>query len=123
MKSTNKQSHKQSQRITRKQSMNPVSLSPTQLNSRQNQLFLIDVRGWLEYWMGHVSGAQRFSRDRILKEIPKDRAIAITCLSGHRSDMAAQWLVAQGYSKVHSLKGGLLAWQSAGYSVHRGNRP
>lgn len=123
MKSTNKQSHKQSQRITRKQSMNPVSLSPTQLNSRQNQLFLIDVRGWLEYWMGHVSGAQRFSRDRILKEIPKDREIAITCLSGHRSDMAAQWLVAQGYSKVHSLKGGLLAWQSAGYSVYRGNRP
>jgi rhodanese-related sulfurtransferase len=119
MKSTNKQSQKQPQ----KQAMNPIPLSPTQLNSRQNQLFLIDVRGWLEYWMGHVSGAQRFSRDRILKEIPKDRAIAITCLSGHRSDMAAQWLVSQGYSKVHSLKGGLLAWQSAGYAVSRGTRP
>ena len=108
---------------TNKQSMNPVSLTPAQLNSRQNQLFLIDVRGWLEYLIGHIAGAKKMSRDRILKEIPKDQAIAITCLSGHRSDMAAQWLVAQGYSKVHSLKGGLLAWQSAGYSVHRGNRP
>lgn len=108
---------------TNKQSMNPVSLTPAQLNSRQNQLFLIDVRGWLEYLIGHIAGAKKMSRDRILKEIPKDQAIAITCLSGHRSDMAAQWLVAQGYSKVHSLKGGLLAWQSAGYSVHRGLRP
>jgi rhodanese-related sulfurtransferase len=114
MKSTKKQSQRQT--------MNPVNLSPSQLNSRQNQLLVIDVRGWLEYWMSHVAGAQRFSRDRILKEIPKDQAIAITCLSGHRSNMAAQWLVTQGYSKVHSLKGGLLAWQSAGYPVHRGNR-
>jgi len=114
-KSTNKQAQKQS--------MNPASLSPSQLKSRQNQLIVVDVRGWLEYLIGHIAGAKKMSRDRILKEIPKDQAIAITCLSGHRSDMAAQWLVAQGYSKVHSLKGGLLAWQSAGYSVHRGIRP
>jgi rhodanese-related sulfurtransferase len=84
---------------------------------------VVDVRGILEYWMGHIAGAKRMSRDRILKEIPKDQAIAITCLSGHRSDMAAQWLVSEGYSKVHSLQGGLLAWQSAGYPVHRGNQP
>ena len=114
-KSTNKQAQKQS--------MNPASLSPSQLKSRQNQLIVVDVRGWLEYLIGHIAGAKKMSRDRILKEIPKDQAIAITCLSGYRSDMAAHWLVAQGYSKVHCLKGGLLAWQSAGYSVHRGNRP
>jgi thiosulfate sulfurtransferase len=119
MKSTKNQPQKQ----PKKQSMQPVALTPSQLKSRQNQLLVIDVRGLLEYWMGHIAGAQKFSRDRILKEIPKDQAIAITCLSGHRSDMAAQWLVAQGYSKVHSLQGGLLAWQSAGYAIHRGNRP
>ncbi|MEY3301667.1 MAG: rhodanese-like domain-containing protein [Pseudanabaena sp.] len=105
------------------QPVTPSPLSPSQLQSRQNQLMVVDVRGILEYWMGHIAGAKRMSRDRILKEIPKDQAIAITCLSGHRSDMAAQWLVAQGYSKVHSLRGGLLAWQSAGYPVHRGNQP
>lgn len=114
-KSTNKQ--------TQKQSTNPSPLTPFQLKLRQNQLMVVDVRGWLEYWMGHISGAQRFSRDRILKEIPKDQAIAITCLSGHRSDMAAQWLVTQGYSQVYCLQGGLLAWQGAGYAVQRGNRP
>lgn len=103
--------------------MSSVPLTSSQLQSRQNQLLVVDVRGWLEYFIGHIAGAQRFSRDRILKEIPKNQAIAITCLSGHRSDMAAQWLVAQGFSKVYNLKGGLLAWKSAGYDVHRGNRP
>lgn len=108
---------------TNKQSLKSSSLTPSQLQSRQEQLLVIDVRGWFEYFMGHIAGAERMSRDRILKEVPKDQAIAITCLSGHRSDMAAQWLVSEGYSKVHSLRGGLLAWQSAGYPVHRGNQP
>ena len=108
---------------TSKQSMKPSPLTPSQLQSRQNQLLVVDVRGWFEYFVGHIAGSKRMSRDRILKEVPQDQAIAITCLSGHRSDMAAQWLVTQGYSKVYSLKGGLLAWQGAGYPVHRGNQP
>ncbi|KGF72614.1 rhodanese [Neosynechococcus sphagnicola sy1] len=108
---------------TKKQSMNPVLLTSTQLKSLQNQLLIIDVRGWLEYWMGHIPGAQRLSRNRILKEISKDQEIALTCLSGHRSAIAAQWLVTQGYRQVYNLKGGLLAWQSTGYSVQRGNHP
>jgi thiosulfate sulfurtransferase len=119
MKSTKKQSTKQST----KQSINPVLLTPDRLRARQHQLLVIDIRGWLEYWIGHIPGAQRLSRDRILKDIPKDQAIAITCLSGHRSAIAAQWLVTQGYSQVYNLQGGLLAWQGIGYDVRRGSRP
>jgi rhodanese-related sulfurtransferase len=111
------------QKSAKNPALKSVSLSPAQLNSRQEQLLVIDVRGWFEYFIGHIAGAERMSRDRILKEIPKDRAIAITCLSGHRSNMSAQWLVSEGYSKVHNLQGGLLAWQGAGYPVHRGNQP
>ncbi|MEB3338776.1 MAG: rhodanese-like domain-containing protein [Leptolyngbyaceae bacterium] len=88
-----------------KQPMNPVLLTPSQLKSRQNQLLVIDVRSGLEYWLGHIPGAQRLNKNRILQEIPKDRAIALTCLSGHRSVMAAQWLVSQGYRQVHNLQG------------------
>ncbi|HIK17003.1 MAG TPA: rhodanese-like domain-containing protein [Leptolyngbyaceae cyanobacterium M33_DOE_097] len=100
--------------------LNPTSLTPTQLLSRQNQLKIIDVRGWLEYVMGHIPNAERFNRNRILKTIDKDEPIAITCLSGHRSAITAQWLVNQGYTKVYNLQGGLLAWQSAGLPVKRG---
>lgn len=108
---------------TKKQSVNPILLTSAQLKSRQNQLEIIDVRGGLEYWMGHIPGAKRMSRNQILQEIPKDQAIAITCLSGHRSAIAAQWLVSQGYRQVYNLQGGLLAWQGAGYDLQRGSRP
>jgi rhodanese-related sulfurtransferase len=108
---------------THQPSLNSILLTPAQLKSRQNRFLVIDVRGWLEYVMGHIPGAQRLSRDRILKDIPKDQAIAITCLSGHRSAIAAQWFVTQGYQQVYNLQGGLLAWQSAGHPVQRGNRP
>lgn len=101
----------------------PIALSPSQLQSRQQQLLVVDVRGWLEYWMGHVPGAKRLNQGRILKEVPKDQAIAITCLSGYRSEVAAHWLIAQGYRQVYNLQGGLIAWQGAGYTVQRGNRP
>mgnify|MGYP006267120781 CR=1 FL=1 len=97
-------------------------LTPTQLKSQQNYIVL-DVRGWLEYIMGHIPGAQRLSRSRILKEIPKNQAIAVVCLSGHRSLPVAHWLVGQGYQKVYNLQGGLMAWKGSGYSVKMGNRP
>lgn len=106
-----------------KQSVKPVLLTPTQLTSRQNQLLVIDIRGWFEYWIGHIPDAQRLNQNRILKDIPKDQVIAITCLSGHRSAIAAQWLVTQGYQHVYNLQGGLMAWQGAGYPVRRGNQP
>ncbi|OLP17513.1 rhodanese [Leptolyngbya sp. 'hensonii'] len=102
---------------------NPILLTPAQLKSRQEQLLIVDVRGRLEYLMGHIPGAHCFSRDRILQNVAKDHPIALTCLSGHRSAMVAQWLVAQGYRQVHNLQGGLLAWQSTGYSIQRGLNP
>ncbi len=108
---------------TKKQTENPILLTPAQLKSRQKQLLVVDVRGWFEYWMGHIPDAQRMNQNRILKTISKDQAIAITCLSGHRSAIAAHWLVAQGYQHVYNLQGGLMAWQGAGYSVQRGNQP
>jgi len=108
---------------TKKQTKNPVSLTSAQLKSQQSQLFVIDVRGWFEYWIEHIPGAQRLNQKRILKDIAKDQSISITCLSGHRSAISAQWLVSQGYQQVYNLQSGLLAWQSAGYPMQRGNRP
>lgn len=108
---------------TNKHFANPIPLTPAQLKSKEKQLLVIDVRGWFEYWMGHIPGAQRFSNNQILKDIPKEQAIAITCLSGHRSAITAQSLATQGYRQVYNLQGGLLAWQKAGYAIQRGNRP
>ena len=108
---------------TAKNFSNVILLNPAQLQSRQAELLVIDVRGWLEYVMGHIPGTRRLSRDRILQEISKDQAIIVTCLSGHRSFAAAQWLVAQGYRQVYNLQGGARAWQQSGYQWQLGNRP
>ncbi|SRR5579883_877705 len=109
-----------SNQLLKQPSKNPTLLTPAQLQAQQRQLLVVDVRGRLEYWMGHIPGAQPLNRARILKDIPKHQAIAVTCLSGHRSAIAAQWLVSQGYQQVYNLQGGLLAWQGAGYPVQRG---
>jgi hydroxyacylglutathione hydrolase len=74
------------------QNTKPAPLTPTQLKSQKQKLIIIDVRSWLEYLMGHIEGAQRLNRSRILKEIPKNQAIAVVCLSGHRSLPVAHWL-------------------------------
>ena len=98
-------------------------LTPAQLQSRQSQLVIVDARSWLEYLTGHIPGAQLFNRDRVLAEIPQDRAIAVACLSGHRSEPVAKWLVDQGYTQVYNLQGGLMSWKGAGYPVKGGNQP
>lgn len=113
---------KRKSKSIKKQSMQPTLLTPAQLHSYQTKLQVIDVRGWLEYWLGHIPGAKRLSQSRMLKAIPKDQPIAITCLSGRRSAIAAQWLVSQGYQQVYNLQGGIMAWQQMGYPLQRGNQ-
>ncbi len=106
-------------KVNKAKPVSPISLTPAQLKSRQPQLLVVDVRGMLEYWLGHIPGAQRLSRSQLL-HLPKEQAIALTCLSGQRSAMTAQWLVAQGYQQIYNLQGGLMAWESVGYEVKRG---
>ncbi|MGC9502237.1 rhodanese-like domain-containing protein [Baaleninema sp.] len=95
-------------------------LSPAQLEARQDQLEVVDIRGIIEYMFGHVPGAKRMSLARILKDIPKDQPIAVTCLSGMRSQSVANVLVQKGYQKVYNLQGGCMAWQRAGYGLKAG---
>ena len=46
-----------------------------------------------------------------------DAPIVTYCGSGHRSTIAMTILWANGYSDVHSLKGGFSGWAEAGYPV------
>ncbi|QIZ70706.1 rhodanese-like domain-containing protein [Oxynema aestuarii] len=105
---------------TKKRKATLKTLTPSQLKSRKQQLEIIDARGFLEYLFGHIPGAKRMSRDRILQELPKDRAIVVTCMSGARSAALGHWLVAQGYQKVYNLQGGCMGWQQSGYGLKQG---
>jgi len=52
-----------------------------------------------------------------LNELPRDKEIIVTCRSGNRSGQVADFLREQGFSNVHNMAGGIVAWEEAGYTL------
>jgi phage shock protein E len=67
---------------------------------------VIDVRSKIEFWLGHLPGAQCVPVDTLpaglegVDGVSKQSRILVYCASGARSAMAAQILAAAGYTKV-----------------------
>ncbi|MBE6790105.1 MAG: rhodanese-like domain-containing protein [Ruminococcaceae bacterium] len=76
---------------------------------------IIDARTEKEFTEGHIEGAILIPEyeitERAEKEIPeKDTLILVYCRSGRRSKIAAEALVALGYTNVKEF-GGIIDWQ------------
>lgn len=77
------------------------------------QGLLIDVREPDEYEIANIPGAQLIplgSLQNHLDKLPKDREILIHCKSGRRSARAVDLLLANGFSDVKNVEGGIDAW-------------
>lgn len=73
---------------------------------------LIDVREPHEVEIASIGGTLiplKTVPERIA-EIPQDRQVVIYCRSGGRSGKVCEYLIAQGYSNVRNLAGGVLEW-------------
>lgn len=84
--------------------------------------FLLDVRTNEEFDAGHIAGAALIPHTDLLArrdELPEDKAtpIFVYCRSGHRSEIASRVLAEMGYSDVHDLGGGIIAWAQAGHAL------
>jgi len=89
--------------------------------SSSEPLYILDVRETEEFRAGHLQNAHLIPLNQLSKRIndlPKDQDILCVCASGSRSSMAARMLAGAGY-KVINLRGGMFAWQSAGYPIKR----
>jgi rhodanese-related sulfurtransferase len=111
-----------------------TDISPQEFLELSPKPLLIDVRSELEYSFGHATGAVNLSLPRIMmgqvsflrrwvlpewfRELPRDRAIALICLTAHRSPMAATQLVAQGYHTVYNVTGGMREWWKLSLPTH-----
>jgi rhodanese-related sulfurtransferase len=102
-------------------------VDPGQVKSRLGRHpkpFLVDVRQPEEYQDGHIQGAKLIPLGQLpqrVKELPKNHEIICVCRSGSRSNSAARQLISAGY-RASNLKGGMIGWKRAGYSVHKGKQ-
>lgn len=74
---------------------------------------LLDVREDWELAIARLSGIKHVRLNEIplhLKELDAGQEIIVICKTGGRSQMAANYLLAQGFGKVRNLQGGMAAW-------------
>jgi len=83
---------------------------------------IVDARTSLEFNQGTIEDA----RHAPLTEMPgsmktldldKDTPVVVLCSSGHRSRPGTRWLRARNI-EAYSLKGGVSAWERAGYPLN-----
>ncbi len=81
----------------------------------QGEGVLLDVRTEREYRNGHIENAGQlnfyaFDFRRRLLLLPKDQPIYLYCNTGYRSNLAARFLIRNGYTKVYNLQRGIMEW-------------
>jgi len=75
--------------------------------------YLLDIREPFERDIAALKDDKHIPMREIpqrLAELDKSQEIVVYCRSGSRSLQVCNYLVTQGFSNVHNLKGGVLAW-------------
>jgi rhodanese-related sulfurtransferase len=92
-----------------------VQVSPTQVKAwldAGEDFSFIDVRQPEELALARIAQAEplEFANPGKYMSLPKDRRIVFTCRSGMRSLDVAAYFIGHGFTDVHSMRGGILAW-------------
>jgi rhodanese-related sulfurtransferase len=85
--------------------------------------FILDVREPSEWVSYHMTGATLIPLGSLasrVNEVPKDKDVVVVCHSGNRSAQGRDILIKAGFSRVTSMSGGLVAWQSQGLPLVKG---
>lgn len=101
-----------------------VTVSPEKFKElmEEHDAIIVDVRTPEETALGAISGASFINfydpsfEDKI-QLIPREKSIFVYCRSGGRSSKAAQMFSEKGFNRVFDLKGGIGAWEGAGYEL------
>ena len=85
----------------------------------QGKTLMLDVREETEFAKGHLRDAKNIPIKQLatrVAEIDKFKAktVVVICASGVQSSKASSLLKNAGFNEVHSLDGGMTAWQAQG---------
>lgn len=75
---------------------------------------LLDVREPHEFTGGRAVGATLIPLSTLgprIAELPRDRPVFVICHSGGRSAMVTGHLLANGWTDVRNVSGGMIAWE------------
>lgn len=96
------------------------ALSPYQATQMMNDgtALFVDVRDDTEFKKGHVIDATNIPLSAIENRVHeidkfKDQEVIVYCESGMRAQKAGAKLKKSGFSKLHTIAGGLAAWEKA----------
>jgi glyoxylase-like metal-dependent hydrolase (beta-lactamase superfamily II)/rhodanese-related sulfurtransferase len=103
-------------------------VTPQWVNENAGRMRIIDVRGDVEFLdeLGHVAGAENVPLQHVVEEAQhwdRSQPIVTICRSGGRSGRAALDLEAMGFSKVVSMRGGMLLWNNLSLCVLHTPKP
>jgi rhodanese-related sulfurtransferase len=90
----------------------PDEITPRELWARRAKFQIVDLREGEEYETSRIADSRNVSVLDTEREIPRDRPVALFCLTGHRSAYAVQKLKALGWKNVVSVRGGWLDWKT-----------
>lgn len=78
------------------------------------EIFLVDVREMRPFRARHIEGAIHLPAgdfaDRYTRELDPEDEVILVCERGQTSEAAAKFLVAQGFTNVATVAGGMDAW-------------
>jgi len=102
----------------------PATVNVAEVKALQGNpdVVILDVREPYEYEAGHIPGVVLIPLGELpnrLAEVPTDKPVVVTCRSGNRSGQAVNFLRQQGYTNVHNMSGGFIAWERAGYPIEK----
>ncbi len=93
-----------------------TNLTPSQIRdalATRSDVMLVDVREPTEFAIAHIDGATLVPMQSIpqqLASLPRDKEIILHCHHGMRSEMAGNFLLAQGFERVSHMVGGIDRW-------------
>jgi glyoxylase-like metal-dependent hydrolase (beta-lactamase superfamily II)/rhodanese-related sulfurtransferase len=98
------------------------------VESRKDELIVLDVRERDAFEAGHIPGAQLLPRGQLelrVNDELKDptRRILVYCEFGRISTLATATLRQMGFQHAIALDGGMKAWREAGFSLKPGKEP